>query len=94
MTDASALPPSLPAEVAVELQRVAERWRQLPLGHALVRLPAVQAVVEELAGQPVPDLGPAVVIDQLRVMAYDAAVGGMPTAELAERLASLRRSLA
>lgn len=89
----SALPPSLPAPVALELQRVAERWRQLPLGHALVRLPVVRALVEDLAGEPVPDLGPAVVIDQLRVVAYDAVRAGMPQGELADRLATLRRAL-
>ncbi|MFK5633294.1 MULTISPECIES: hypothetical protein [unclassified Ornithinimicrobium] len=41
----------------------------------------------------VPDLGPAVLMDQLRVMAYDWRVAGLPTDELADRLATLRRSL-
>ena len=52
-----------------ELQRVVERWRQLPLDHALSRMPVVRPVVQGLAdavadveGRPhveVPDLGPA-----------------------------------
>lgn len=42
---------------------------------------------------PVPDLGPAVVLDQLRVMAFDAVQAGLDHL-LAERLADLRRTLA
>ena len=78
-----------------------ERWRSLPLDHALSRMPAVQAVVQALADAvaevdgrsrvDVPDLGPRVVMDQLTVMVFDASQAGLdPTAELME----LRRKLA
>ena len=80
------------------------RWQQLPLDHALARVPAVRLLLADLgestspataATIPVPDLGPAVVMDQLTVLVYDAcaAPGGAP-ADLAPRLADLRRSLA
>jgi len=79
-----------------ELQRLVERWRQLPLDQALSRMPVVRPVVQGLAdavadaeGRPhaeVPDLGPGTVMDQLTVMAYDAAQAGLdPGADL-ERL--------
>jgi hypothetical protein len=79
---------------------VVERWRSLPLDHALSRMPAVQAVVQRLADAvadvdgrppvPVPDLGPATVMDQLTVMVFDAAEAGLdPAAELT----ALRRAL-
>jgi hypothetical protein len=84
---------------------VVERWHQLPLGHALARLPLVRDLVQRLADEaadaesrarvPVPDLGPAVVMDQLRVMVHDVtALGaGGSTHTLAVRLADLRRAL-
>ena len=73
-----------------------ERWRQLPLDHAVSRLPAVRPVVQRLAdavadveGRPhvdVPDLGAPTVMDQLTVMTYDATRAGLdPTPDL-ERL--------
>lgn len=90
-------------EVGDELTRVARRWQQLPLGHALSHAPAVHAAVQELADrvavvtgmavQPVPDLGPAVVIDQLRVMAHDHRAAGLPEEDLLEALVRLRRGL-
>jgi hypothetical protein len=40
----------------------------------------------------VPDLGPAVVMDQLTVLVYDACAAGVGD-RLAERLADLRRTL-
>jgi hypothetical protein len=84
----------------VELRRLVERWRALPLDHALSRMPAVQAMVQGLADAvadvdgrspvPVPDLGTAAVMDQLTVMVFDAAQAGLdPAAELAD----LRRAL-
>ena len=102
MTGTSRSP--VPDEVADELARVARRWQQLPLDDARRRLPEVRALVEELAGEPVPDLGPGVVIDQLRVVVYDACRAGTKSGERApdaarrldgirERLAELRRSL-
>ncbi|HEY7722329.1 MAG TPA: hypothetical protein VIB11_10860 [Pedococcus sp.] len=100
----------VPPEVAEELRRVAQRWQQLPLGHALSYMPLVRSVVVELAGQDVPDLGPAAVIDQLTVLVYDtcaspasgrsgagvdsAAVTRAVPGQLAAQLAALRRALA
>jgi len=71
---------------------VVRRWQQLPLDRALSRLPDVRALVDDLAGQPVPDLGPAVVMDQLTVVVYDACVAG-GGADLPTRLADLRHAL-
>ena len=82
-----------------------QRWQQLPLDHASARLPQVRALLEHLAGDlapQLPDLGPAVVMDQLAVLVYDACQpGAAPGAdtrhtdatELTARLAELRRSL-
>jgi hypothetical protein len=79
-----------------ELQRLVERWQQLPLDRALSRMPVVRPVIQELAdavadveGRPhvdVPDLGPRVVMDQLTVTAYDAAQAGLDPAPQLERL--------
>ena len=86
-----------------ELERVVRRWQQLPLDHALPAVPGVRRTVQTLAdavsdaeGMPrdlVPDLGPAVLMDQLRVMVYDWQQAGLPTDDLADRLTSLRRGL-
>jgi hypothetical protein len=71
----------VPPEVGAELERVAQRWRQLPLDRALSYAGRVRALVQSLAdevaaakGLPataVPDCGPATLMDQLRVMVYD-----------------------
>lgn len=89
--------------VGVELERVVRRWHQLPLDRALSAVPGVASVVQQLADRlsdaegmprdPVPDLGPAVLMDQLRVMAYDWHQAGLPSADLADRLRVLRRTL-
>jgi len=94
---------TVPDAVRVELERLDGRWRQLPLDQALRAVPAVRALVQALADEvaaargmpsaPVPDLGPAVALDQLRVMAFDAVQAGLGQ-PLAERLANLRRTLA
>jgi hypothetical protein len=83
-----------------ELQRLVERWQQLPLDQALSRMPVVRPVVQQLAdavadveGRPhvaVPDLGPRVVMDQLTVTVYDASQAGL---DPAPRLERLRRDL-
>lgn len=85
----------VPDEVAEELTRVVRRWRELPLDHAESFLPTVRRLVDELAGEPVPDLGPAVVMDQLRVVVYDAcaAAGERRPTGIRDRLAELRRTL-
>ena len=40
-----------------------------------------------------PDLGPAVLMDQLQVVVYDYRAEGLDGADLARRLVDLRRSL-
>ncbi len=82
----------VPQEVSDELARVVQRWRQLPLDHAQSCMPSVRVLIESLAGEPVPDLGPGVVMDQLTVMVFDACAAGRADG-LAGRLATLRRSL-
>jgi hypothetical protein len=104
MTPSRAGSPTPPA-VSDELMRVVERWRQLPLDHALSRMPSVSVLVQSLADrvagsrgvapQRVPDLGPAVVMDQLTVMVHDLfrAEPDADPAAVAEELAGIRRSL-
>lgn len=100
----------VPQGVADELRRVVQRWQQLPLDHALRCVPDVRDVIARLvtlgitegAGAEVPrprvpDLGPAVVMDQLTVLVYDAcAADSSPgrAAEVQTLLAGLRRTLA
>jgi len=82
---------------------VVERWRRLPLDHALSHAGRVRALVQYLADavaeangmarSVVPDLGPATLMDQLTVMVHDASSAGRPST-LAVDLASLRRELA
>jgi hypothetical protein len=90
----------VPQEVSQELERVVRRWRELPLGRALSCMPGVRRLLDDLArADPgsadvqVPDLGPAVVMDQLTVLVYDRCEAGAAPG-LAERLAELRRGLA
>ena len=90
-------------EAGAELQRVAERWSQLPLDQALSHAGHVRALVQSLADRVaeakgivssvVPDLGPAILMDQLTVMVYDASAATL-TSTLVADLASLRRKLA
>ncbi|WP_151524942.1 hypothetical protein [Serinicoccus kebangsaanensis] len=104
MRPVSSSPAGGPSAVtAAEVERVARRWEQLPLDRALGAYPRVRALVQELADEtadaveqtpePVPDLGPAVVMDQLRVMVFDAQQAGLPADDLAARVTRLRRSL-
>ena len=83
------MPPTPPSpvseEVGIELQRVVERWSQLPLDQALSHAAPVLALVQSLAdgvaeasgsaSSLVPDLGPSALMDQLTVMVHDASVG-------------------
>lgn len=62
----------VPEDVRTELVRAVRRWQQLPLDRALESAPGVHALLAEIAGQPLPDLGPAVIPDQLAVVVYDA----------------------
>jgi len=92
------VPPSpVPPAVADELSRLVRRWQQLPVGQASVRMPRVVTVVGGLAAlsgatSAPPDLGPAVVMDQLVVTAYDACSEGRADDALA-LLTTLRRDL-
>lgn len=92
----------MPQGVSDELQRVVRRWQQLPLDHALSCVPQVRLLLDDLAPEsvpdlgpvgPVPDLGPAVVMDQLTVLVYDTCAAGHGD-ELELRLADLRHALA
>lgn len=80
----------IPQDVESELGRAVRRWRQLPLDRATDALPGVHALLADLAGEELPDLGPAVAMDQLRVVVFDACRGEGGGAGLAEALASLR----
>jgi len=83
VTGSQALGSPVHRSVETELERVAERWRQLPLDRALLYSAHVRVLVQSLAdraaqlsGIPsavVPDLGPATLLDQLTVMVYDAS---------------------
>ena len=95
----SPLPQVVPEAVRSGLVRAARRWEQLPLDRARAALPGVHDLMADLAGEPLPDLGPAVVIDQLRVVVHDrcARAAEAPDdeerpADLADRLAALRLS--
>lgn len=91
------------ARVDTELERVVRRWQQLPLDRALPAVRGVQEVVQALANEAagvtglpptaVPDLGPAVLMDQLQVMVHDWRAAGLPEGDLGERLTALRRAL-
>ena len=87
----------VPQGVSTELQRVVRRWQQLPLDRALPRVPAVRALLVDLAGDDasrLPDLGPAVVMDQLTVLVHDACMAGGPGADdLPSRLRGLLAEL-
>ncbi|HET7475475.1 MAG TPA: hypothetical protein VFJ97_05560 [Dermatophilaceae bacterium] len=88
----------VPEPVRVELARVVQRWRQLPLDQARSGMPQVRAVLARLdpAGSGPPDLGPAVVMHQLAVLVWDdcAAGGPVPVGELPWLLSTLRLALA
>ena len=80
----------VPQEVATELQRVVQRWHQLPLDRAQSYSGRVRALVQSLAdrvaevtGTPaslVPDCGPATVMDQLTVLVYDTCAADVTSA--------------
>lgn len=80
----------IPQDVESELGRAVRRWHQLPLDRAADALPGVRALLADIAGEDLPDLGPAVVMDQLRVVVFDACAGEGSPPHLAERLAALR----
>ena len=91
--------------VDAELDRLIQRWQQLPLDQAVSAADHVFAVAQGIVDvtaarrgisrMPLPRLhdehGPAVVMDQLRVVTFDAATAGV--ADLADRLGTLRAAL-
>ncbi len=95
----------IPREVSDELERVVTRWHQLPLGRALSRVPGVRELVQSLADEvarcrgdsptPVPDLGPATLLNQLEVMVFDLFVSQPETnpVGVTEQLSGIRRTL-
>ncbi len=92
----------VPESARTELARLARRWQQLPADRALARARLVRALAQRYAdavadrhGRPrvaLPDLGPAVVIDQLTVTLHDACRDGCAGAAAAE-LVVLRRAV-
>jgi hypothetical protein len=88
---------------------VVERWHQLPLDHALSRMPLVAALVQALADdvaesrgrvlQAVPDLGAAVLMDQLAVLVHDHCAAfpstrpGTRVTDVASELSGIRKAL-
>ncbi len=92
-------PSPVPDGAEAELARIVRRWGQLPVEAAAARAPRVREVVDGLAGEPTVDLGPAVLLDQLRVLTWDACAQARDdgdAARLAEVegiLTALRRDL-
>lgn len=82
----------IPDDIATELGRAVRRWQQLPLDRAADALPGVLTLCADLAGEALPDLGPGVAMDQLRVVVFDACRGEGSPPHLAQRLAELRLS--
>ena len=79
----------VPPDIEKELERVVQRWHQLPLDHAQSYAGRVRALVQsladgvaEVAGVPVsvvPDCGPATLMDQLTVVVYDTCATALTT---------------
>ncbi|NHA68370.1 hypothetical protein [Phycicoccus flavus] len=87
------------AAARTELDRIRRRWSELPLAKAQAAAADVRRVVDEVAARTVPpatttvpDLGPAVLADQLAVVVWDAYAAGRADG-VAELLTGLRRSL-
>ncbi len=66
-------------EARVELDRIRRRWGELAIDRAEARMPVLRHLLADLTPRssgPVPDLGPAVVVDQLTVLVWDAYATG------------------
>ncbi len=80
-------------EARVELDRIRRRWGELPLERAEAAMPSLRLLLADLTpGPAVPDLGPAVVVDQLAVLVWDAYAGGRGDG-IPELLTAARREL-
>ncbi len=96
---AASSPDVLDPRARVELDRLARRWGELPLGRAEERMPLLRDALADLAprsapdaASPVADLGPAVVLDQLAVLVWDAYAAGRGHG-IPRLLTDLRREL-
>ena len=75
-------PDVVPDDARVELDRIRRRWSELPLERAEAGMPVLRDVLAHLATRSadpppaVPDLGPAVAVDQLSVLVWDAYAAG------------------
>ena len=99
------IPDGADRDVDAELDRLTQRWHQLPLGQAVSAAEVVFAAAQALAdatarahgipGMPLPHVherdGPAIVMDQLSVTVFDATQAGVT--DLAEVLRRLRADL-
>ncbi len=81
-------------EARLELDRIRRRWAELPIDRAEARMPVLRRLLADLAPRstPVPDLGPAVVVDQVAVLVWDAYAAGGGDG-IPQRLADVRREL-
>lgn len=89
-------------DVTTELCRVTRRWQQLSADQARENAALVREFAQELADGvrrarglevlAIPDLGEAVLADQLTVIVYDACRAGLE-AHVSEGLTRLRRAL-
>ena len=89
----------VPPEARVELDRIRRRWSELPVERADAGMPLLRRLLADLgersapsATDQVPDLGPAVAVDQLAVLVWDAYAAGRGHG-IPERLTALRRDL-
>ncbi|HYN65628.1 MAG TPA: hypothetical protein VES93_01985 [Ornithinibacter sp.] len=83
-------------QARLELERIRRRWSELPLDRAEARMPPLRRLLADLAPRSgdgaVPDLGPAVVVDQLAVLVWDAYAAGRGDG-IPELLTAARREL-
>ena len=88
----------VPVEARTELDRIRRRWAELPIAQAEGRMPLLRGLLADLAPRSadvpdVPDLGPAVVVDQLAVLVWDAYAAGCGDG-IPDLLTQARRALA
>ena len=93
----SAAVDGVPPQARVELDRIRRRWGELPLERAESRMQSLRRLLTDLAPRSVPerdvpDLGPAVVVDQVTVLVWDAYAAGAGDG-IPRLLADARREL-
>lgn len=89
----------------MEIERLDRRWQQLPLDQALDAFPTLMTLIQRIAEatawpreatvgrRQLPDLGPAMVINQLKTVVFDYQLQGLDIAWLADRLVAVRREI-